>query len=187
MLSATIDEHDVKELASYILHTKNTQYRNTIVYTSYIGNNNNNKQQHYHVYPAADTIASNVQCIIDLYFDEVNKLSESVRNNSSIDMYNIILQCYRISTRIHCDIVSIHAFNDGNGRLSRILMNNTLACITPFMVTIDVDKQDYIDTLQHARNVDSSNTPSDLCALILYCAHKQWNQLFHTLHKNNLM
>jgi Fic family protein len=56
------------------------------------------------------------------------------------------------SAKIHKEIVSIHPFSDGNGRVARLAMNTILSRHGYMPVQIfPVIRQEYIDLLRHAQ------------------------------------
>lgn len=58
----------------------------------------------------------------------------------------------------HQQLVSIHPFNDGNGRTSRLLMNYIQQYFgQPLTVVFREDKREYFATLEASRQSDDSN------------------------------
>jgi Fic family protein len=69
------------------------------------------------------------------------------------------------SAKIHKEIVTIHPFSDGNGRVARLAMNTTLIQHGYMPVQIyPVIRQEYIDSLRRAQTQDDD---SDFIELVL--------------------
>jgi len=78
--------------------------------------------------------------------DELNAKNNSL--TTDIDIYNL-------SFDAHFGLVSIHPFADGNGRVSRLLMNYILAYHKrPLAIIFQEDKQEYFDSLEKTRKND---------------------------------
>lgn len=83
--------------------------------------------------------------------------NELNRRRQCIDKDNIT-DIYDLSFWAHSELVTIHPWADGNGRMSRLLMNllqweyNVLP-----MKILKEDKQEYIDALKKARKEDDVN------------------------------
>lgn len=77
-----------------------------------------------------------------------NALKPPKRQKKKYDIHPLI-----IAARFHLDFVLIHPFADGNGRMSRILMNLILMqCGFPPVVIKVEDRNNYINALNRARN-----------------------------------
>ena len=61
-----------------------------------------------------------------------------------------------LSFNVHFNMVSIHPFSDGNGRLSRLLMNYVqMYHNKPLSIVFQVDKIDYFNVLEQSRKEES--------------------------------
>jgi Fic family protein len=96
-------------------------------------------------------------------------------NNSTDEMYPVI-----IAGILHCELVRIHPFIDGNGRTSR-LMATLILSIHKFNIdnyfTLDEyynqDRQAYVDALKSAdKNNDLTNWLEYFCQGVLYSIDK---------------
>ena len=74
-----------------------------------------------------------------------------------INKVNTAPEIYDMAFDFHFDLVSIHPFADGNGRVSRLIMNYLLMYQgeTPAIIHKE-DRQEYIDSLKESRETESS-------------------------------
>ena len=74
-----------------------------------------------------------------------------------IDKVKTASEIYDMAFDFHYDLVSIHPFADGNGRVSRLIMNYLLMYHkeTPAIIHKE-DRQEYIDSLIESRETESS-------------------------------
>ncbi len=95
-------------------------------------------------FPNYQKVESMVQELCDNLNGKLNKVSKTV------DIYNLAFD-------FHYNLVSIHPFADGNGRVSRLMMNYILLYhgLTPAIIHKE-DKQDYISSLKESRNIKGS-------------------------------
>jgi Fic family protein len=72
--------------------------------------------------------------------------------NATINAKATFQEINELAFDAHFQIVSIHPFADGNGRLSRLLMNYVQQYHKlPLSIVYAEDKQDYFDALQNTR------------------------------------
>ena len=82
--------------------------------------------------------------------ERVNELVAYI--NKTINSSQDFLDINNLAFDAHFQMVSIHPFADGNGRLSRLVMNYIqLYHQMPLSVVYKEDKQDYFDALQETR------------------------------------
>ena len=67
-----------------------------------------------------------VQCVVDRYNALVYEASTMTDQNEKY------LFVYKCTTWLFVELVSLHPFSDGNGRLARLLCGYCLRLITPF-------------------------------------------------------
>lgn len=75
--------------------------------------------------------------------------------NAEIKKANTIEEKLKLSFKIHFQFVSIHPFGDGNGRVSRLLMNYVQTYFNlPISIVSKSSRIKYIDALESTRNKD---------------------------------
>lgn len=87
------------------------------------------------------------------YFPDYNKVPDLVvefvsninkKLNQNLDDDDVL----NLASDAHYNLVNIHPFADGNGRLSRLIMNYILMCFNqPFVKIFTEDRIEYIDAL----------------------------------------
>ncbi len=78
--------------------------------------------------------------------DLLKKLIENV--NNKLDSLNNDNEILKLSADLHYNLVNIHPFGDGNGRLSRLFMNYVLMYHNqPYVKIFTEDRAEYIDSL----------------------------------------
>lgn len=84
----------------------------------------------------------------------VKDLCEKV--NEKIDKVSTLEEIYTLAFDFHFDLVSIHPFADGNGRVSRLMMNHILIYHdqTPAIVHKQ-SKVEYISSIEETRSMES--------------------------------
>ena len=95
-------------------------------------------------FPNYQKVESLAKELCDRLEGKINKVSKTA------DIYNLAFD-------FHFDLVSIHPFADGNGRVSRLMMNYILLYhgLVPAIIHKE-DKQDYITSLKESRNIEST-------------------------------
>lgn len=78
--------------------------------------------------------------------------------NTAIDQVKNPLEIYNLSFDAHFQVVSIHPFGDGNGRLSRLLMNYIQQYHQePLTVVFQDSKSGYYEALENTRKTEDIN------------------------------
>ncbi len=91
-------------------------------------------------------------------FDKVEvltkKLAETI--NNKLKGTSETIEQLHLSFDAHFDLVSIHPFYDGNGRVSRLLMNYILCYYNlPMSIVFKEEKSEYFEALEKSRNEES--------------------------------
>lgn len=97
------------------------------------------------------------------YFTSYNKVEREIKKlceelNDRIGQVSIPRKIYQLAFDAHFYLVSIHPFADGNGRVSRLLMNYILAYHDLPLATIFVeDKSEYYKALEDSRKEENTD------------------------------
>ena len=98
----------------------------------------------------------------DTSFPNYQKLEGMVQSicdelEKKIDKVTTETEIYDLAFDFHFDLVSVHPFADGNGRVSRLMMNYILMYYghTPAIINKQ-DRQDYIDSLKKSREIENT-------------------------------
>lgn len=99
------------------------------------------------------------------------------------DFYNL----FKTSAWLLFELLDLHPFSDGNGRLCRILCSYSLSKLNPFPTPIynvwtDSCKDDYIKALVEAR-MSPGRHPCALTTMIIECSYYGWQSFFRALDK----
>ena len=78
--------------------------------------------------------------------------------NNKIDEVSDTKDIYNLAFDFHFNLVSIHPFADGNGRVSRLMMNYILLYheLIPAIIHKE-DKEEYINALEESRQEENSS------------------------------
>jgi Fic family protein len=92
----------------------------------------------------------NAKKVPDLMRNLLINLEKDIENASTIE------EQLRLSFRLHFDFVSIHPFGDGNGRVSRLLMNYIQAYFElPISIVFKSSRLSYINALERTRKAEN--------------------------------
>lgn len=86
------------------------------------------------------------------------------------------------------ELLDLHPFGNGNGRLCRILCSYVLSKFTPFPTPVynvwtDSSKNDYKQALVDTRKAKSRH-PTALTTMIIECSYYGWGKFFEALDNN---
>ena len=100
---------------------------------------------------AGDTSLPNYQKLEGMVQSICNELEKK------IDKVTTVTEIYDLAFDFHFDLVSVHPFADGNGRVSRLMMNYILMYHghTPAIINKQ-DRQEYIDSLKESREIENT-------------------------------
>lgn len=105
--------------------------------------------------------------------EHVQRMIESILIEYSSDLDKYFLE--KIA-KFHLDFETIHPFNDGNGRIGRVLINFQLLKFgLPSIIIRDKEKQEYYKSFSDYREKNNTKTMEKILALAL----------METLHKRN--
>ncbi len=89
---------------------------------------------------------------------QVSQLVDDINNNIKIINPNSIREVYDLAFKAHFQLVNIHPFADGNGRVSRLIMNYVQGFHNkPLSFVFKEDKSKYIDALEATRKKNDLN------------------------------
>lgn len=159
---------DVHKILLQGLHPNNGNIRDSSVYTQYNGE--------YHFYPPPHIAQMRFYALIDRHNIFINQLD--------VTSEDYVLDMFKCAARLLFEFVDAHPFNDGNGRMCRLLANHVLSHITPFPVPLyhanhpnQCSRDQYINAIVKCRN-NPDNGPGDLAAMLIDGAWIGWNCLF---------
>ena len=137
-------------------------------------------------YQPAELLPSLLLTVCDFY----NQALRTVAN--SADQVPVL---YRLAAVLFVQIVTVHPFSDGNGRLARLLASHVLRSVTPFPVTPYADGTDltrtvYLDAIMAARLADGTensfmklSAPADFAALLIHAGWEGWQGCFNSMER----
>ena len=155
---------------------KKTAHRDGEVYTEYQGK--------VHVYPRPEVLEEMFYSIVDRH----NIFMKGIKKQETLEE-TIVFKC--AAWLLH-EIVSLHPFYDGNGRICRLLANHVLSLITPFPVTIyhanstDRNRDDYIQAIIQCRD-NAKEGLGKLASMLIEGAYIGWKELFRYLESGGLI
>jgi Fic family protein len=100
-----------------------------------------------------------VQVYVDRkYFPDFKKVTDLLKKlfenvNDKIDSVSDANEILKLSADLHYNLVNIHPFSDGNGRISRLFMNYILMYHNqPYVKMFTEDRAEYIDSLNETED-----------------------------------
>ena len=141
-----------------------------------------------HYYPKADRIEELFLALVDRHniYMEARKKLENTSNEYTIHIF-------KCASRLLFEFVDTHPFNDGNGRMCRLLANYVVSLITPFPVSLyhtyhkgRSGRDDYLNAIVRCRE-NPEEGPSGLAAMLVEGAWRGWENLFKNLEKHCLL
>ena len=139
-----------------------------------------------HIYPHTPDLEIVFYSIVDRHniHIEAIKTHENDRDKT--------IYIFKCAAWLLYEVVSLHPFYDGNGRICRLLGNYVLSLITPFPVTIyhadsvGRNKDDYIKAIVHCRE-NLKEGLGQLASMLIEGAYIGWKELFQYLESGGLM
>ena len=139
----------------------------------------------YH-YANPEDMESAVSNLLDKYNFLFDSCTEDGLKDFN-DLYNLFKAC----AWVLMELLDLHPFSDGNGRLCRILCSYSLSKLNPFPTPIynvwtDSSKGDYIEALIEAR-MSPGRHPCALTTMIIECSYYGWKNFFKALDEETAM
>lgn len=150
-------ESDVRKLGRFCTNDRETTYRGRV--------------HRYPKYDTEDEARRAVQIVIDRY----NALLCGIKSQPVDFALNII----KLAAWLLVNLVSLHPFHDGNGRVCRLLCDYCLSLVNPFHTPLIYDHQqsttsDYVDAIVSYR---TSGQPRDMAALLVRSSWLAWKAI----------
>ncbi|XP_067042638.1 uncharacterized protein [Acropora muricata] len=131
-------------------------------------------------YPCPEDMTNAVNKILDKYnslFDRCTK--------QRLDEYDNYYNLFKLCAWLLFELLDLHPFSDGNGRLCRILGSYLLSFFSPFPTPIynvwtQSNKDDYKQALVDARK-SKTRHPCALASMIIECNYHGWKNFFGEL------
>ena len=84
------------------------------------------------------------------------------QTNSSLQKKLTIRQTYELSFKLHTELIRIHPFGEGNGRVARLLMNYVQQYLKlPQSVVFEADRKAYFTSLENSFRIKSEKPFND--------------------------
>lgn len=141
------------------------------------------KGELYH-YANPEDMESAVSNLLDKY----NFLFDSCTNGKEeLNEFDDFNSFFKTCAWLLFELLDLHPFSDGNGRLCRILCSYALSKLNPFPTSIynvwtDSSKHDYIEALVEARKSPGRH-PCALTTMMIECSYYGWESFFNTLNE----
>ncbi len=97
--------------------------------------------------PNRSASAEEVPERLELHFAEAARLFDQL--DMLAQNLQFIEEVIKVAAFVHADLIRIHPFRDGNGRVSRLVMNLILRRYGFPLHTMNIPKQEYFDALNH--------------------------------------
>ena len=179
-----LDEEILKSVHELLLqginkqgNTKPGEYSQSIRITEYKG------ERHEYKPMSGLTLEQSVQTVLDRY----NSLVESCIRNWEESRQESLTDLFKIAAYLLFQMLDVHPFADGNGRLCRLLVSYALSFATPFPSSVynlwsDITTKDaYLDAIVETRK-SATKQPRLLAAMIAECNWYAWKTFFERLH-----
>jgi hypothetical protein len=129
-------------------------------------------------YADPDGLTDKVSALLDNYNDLI-KYYVKREDNLKDKIYNM----FKICGFLLFELLDLHPFSNGNGRLCRVLCDYILSSMTPFPTPIyngwsESKKDDYFKALVDARKPESPRHPTILTTMIIESNYYAWKKLF---------
>jgi fido (protein-threonine AMPylation protein) len=154
--------------------TKAGEFSNQERYVDY------NEKRYYYRKP--DNMEDEVWKFLDIYNELISRRVKKEKD-AKVRVYNMFKTC----SWLLFELLDLHPFSDGSGRLCRLLCSYALSSMTPFPTPIynvwsKSKKCDYYDALVNAREVQARR-PTSLTTMIIENNYFGWQEFFRIFKK----
>jgi len=134
-------------------------------------------------YPAI-ACKSTGEHLLQIIIDRYNVHAENIRLEMSdphrcrAKTADLVARLVKLAAWLMWEVLALHPFADGNGRLARLLASYSLTLIAPFFTPFDSGcREEYLKAIT-AINKDQAHRPSELAALLLESYSRAWQNFF---------
>lgn len=100
--------------------------------------------------------------------DTANRLIREVRAMATTLDIRFVHEVIKVAAFIHADIIRIHPFIDGNGRVGRVILDWILQLFDfPFMIAFNIPAQEYREVLNHFYSTHEIEPLADLILRVI--------------------
>ncbi|XP_033641541.1 uncharacterized protein LOC117301629 [Asterias rubens] len=134
-------------------------------------------------YEYPDPNLVDLQKLVVKVLDNYNDLYQDAQQES--DNEKRLEKLFKISSYFLFEMLDVHPFGDGNGRLCRLLCNYVLSTCTPFPSPIynsysKSSRDDYVGALVEARKSEDRH-PRSLTTMIIECNYTTWEKFIQRI------
>ena len=134
-------------------------------------------------YASPEGLEQKVQTLLDRYNDLITHCVKEAVGDLEDQMYKMFKTCGFLLF----ELLDLHPFSTGNGRLCRLLCNYVLSSVTPFPAPIyngwsESKKDDYYEALESARE-STPRHPTSLTTMIIESNYHGWRKFFELLEE----
>jgi Fic family protein len=179
--SILLTVYEIKEIHETLMNNllKNGgQFRTCPAFTKL----ENNK---FFYYSEHETIENNMFNMIDEYNVLIMNLENQYLDSDKHTNIDFILTIIKLSAKLLFNLVDVHAFSDGNGRICRLFANHILNYITPFPINILCDRiknrNEYVNNIILCRNT-SQRFPIEIAEGYFLNILNSWSNFYNSLN-----
>ena len=144
----------------------------------------------HYVYPKPMQAEQMFYACIDHHTRHMKQYERLAESGPSVESFSYLFRC---AASLLFDFVDAHPFDNGNGRMCRLLANYVMTLITPFPVALYSStgsgrsgRRDYVNAIVECRN-NRKMGPGTLAAMLIEGTWRGWNNLFRILADQNLL
>ena len=78
-----------------------------------------------------------------------NLFDQLVSHQNQVDQLGFVQEIIEVALYLHADLIRIHPFRDGNGRIGRLIITYCLCRFNLPPVAFEIPKEEYIQSLNH--------------------------------------